>query len=302
MESKKELAFQLAVRWWKLSGRTSGVCDRCSAPVGIEKSYLCKPLLLAVKFDQFLSDFSDLPDMICEECFDASPDVEPFEGDSDLLALYQKHVLDRNANLSFILNYFQERGCAYCGKIPNFDEALSPKYKVAAKEEFKFNLDGTQSRLYTSISDLTLYFCADCLRPRKIEHTVSSCSWSGAIIKLILGFVGLAMVGIQLLSGDVKLKSLGDGISYLLCTAIPVALIYYGGTETERRLAKKKTIEQLETMPGSMLVKECNVEELCGNDIPILIDRSGAGKYYWTVDEFSKKTEPHRTRTPNTLK
>jgi hypothetical protein len=64
--SKKEIAHELALAWWKEAkehGRTSAICDSCNSGISEGQGYVCKPGV--VSHPMFSS-----PDLVCESCFD----------------------------------------------------------------------------------------------------------------------------------------------------------------------------------------------------------------------------------------
>jgi tetratricopeptide (TPR) repeat protein len=82
-KGKKRRAHELALTWWPITGKSTVICDRCNATVSKMEGYICKPLILGIRHAGSPSlDVSGIPDLICEECFDRSPNAEPFDKES----------------------------------------------------------------------------------------------------------------------------------------------------------------------------------------------------------------------------
>ena len=81
MGQGKQRAHELALEWWKSSGRDGGACDKCNANISLGEGYLCKPALIEVSDGKRTVVFSS-PDLLCESCFDRSPTAAPFESRS----------------------------------------------------------------------------------------------------------------------------------------------------------------------------------------------------------------------------
>jgi hypothetical protein len=95
MGRDKSKAHELAVKWWKSSGRSSAECDMCSmTTIGKGEGYLCDPsasqgnvLDMLSMLGHSAADVASLglplgssPDLICESCFDSSPTASPAKG------------------------------------------------------------------------------------------------------------------------------------------------------------------------------------------------------------------------------
>lgn len=80
MGQDKARAQQLALKWWKNSGHSGAVCDKCNGDIPEGGGYLCKPALVGFNIGGQMMDMSGSPDLLCERCFDGSTSARPFEG------------------------------------------------------------------------------------------------------------------------------------------------------------------------------------------------------------------------------
>jgi hypothetical protein len=97
-EDKKRRAHKLALMWWQITGKPTATCDRCNITIPKDEGYVCKPLILGIRHAGSSLNVSGIPDMICEECFDKSPNAEPFNKQDFnhyvrvVTTMFEKHV------------------------------------------------------------------------------------------------------------------------------------------------------------------------------------------------------------------
>ena len=123
MGNNKGEAHRLALEFWEISGKSTGVCDRCNAMVQKGDGYVCKPEVLGTSFGYGLMDASGIPDLVCETCFDKSPTAEPFDREGFRRYMQVPEVVQRAKSEAHALavEFWKKTGkssdkCAHCRK------------------------------------------------------------------------------------------------------------------------------------------------------------------------------------------
>jgi len=135
--NNKGEAHRLALDFWELSGKSSGICDRCNAEVQRGDGYVCKPEVLGTRLGYGLMDASGIPDLVCETCFDKSPTAEPFDREGFRRYMQVPEVVQRAKSEAHALavEYWKKTGkssdkCRNCRKDVPKGEGYICKPKV----------------------------------------------------------------------------------------------------------------------------------------------------------------------------
>jgi hypothetical protein len=137
MGNNKGEAHRLALEFWELSGKSTGVCDRCNATIQKGDGYVCKPEIRGTSFGYGLMDASGIPDLMCETCFDKSPTAEPFDREGFRRYMQVPEVVQRAKSEAHVLavEFWKKTGkssekCAHCRKVVSKGEGYICKPKM----------------------------------------------------------------------------------------------------------------------------------------------------------------------------
>jgi len=165
MGRNKSEAHNLALEFWRISGKSSGVCDRCNAMIQKDEGYVCKPEVVGMSVGFGLSDVSGIPDLVCETCFDKSPTAEPFDREGFRRYMQVPEVVQRKKRQAHELavEFWKKTGkpsetCNRCSKMVSKGEGYICKPKIV----------GTSLRFgavdFSGVPDLICESCFDSSR------------------------------------------------------------------------------------------------------------------------------------------
>jgi hypothetical protein len=188
--------------------KTSAVCDRCNTDIPKDQGFLCKSSIIMAEIGDIKLNGSDIPELICEECFDKDVNSEP----------YDKH-------LPYV--------CDKCGKL--YTEAKS-FHVITGREGYisvynPLNMQKVQVGRYYNIKPFEVYICKKCLL---FITTPTSCDL------IILMIIALASFLFYLFGNHT--------IYLLILSIIFVGLsimFYISSGKNRRFLKKQKTFDEI---------------------------------------------------------
>jgi hypothetical protein len=259
---------QLTYYWWKATGKTSAVCDRCHAVIPQGEGYVVEPALLGVNFGSGMQDLSGTPDMLCETCYQ----VAKFSGKKE--TTFRGHIPGL---------------CDCCGRA--YKEGVVVQY-VGGKGEYGFAPGSSQikSVTITNIKPQDVYICERCVQSKKYstdsrpDNFLTDTTFS-AYAKIVFGVLfTLVAVGLLIFGqtpGEFNIWS-------LLCPAAALILLGNGIWSVYTMITKRKLSSGYFDLPTSALLKREEAPYFFKDEIGTILLHRGVTQV-WTLKGYNQE-------------